>query len=105
MSKNNSINYIIHNYVAITNIYEQFEQQDIVFKIEHWEIWPLAATWMDLEIIVLSKVSQKEEIQISNTYDITYMGNLKWHKWTYLWNRNKLTDIEKRLVIAKGEGG
>ena len=25
------------------------------------EIMPLAATWMDLEIIILSKVSQKEK--------------------------------------------
>ena len=24
-----------------------------------------------------------------------------WHKWTYLWNRNRLTDKENRLVIAK----
>ena len=36
---------------------------------------------------------------------ITYMWNLKIkHKWTYLWDRNRLTDIEKRLVVAKGEG-
>ena len=28
-----------------------------------------------------------------------------WHKWTYLLNRNGLTDIENRLVVAKGEGG
>ena len=33
---------------------------------------PLAATWMDLAIIRLSEVSQR---QIS--YDITYMWNLK----------------------------
>ena len=32
------------------------------------EIMPFAATWMDLEIIILSEVSQR---QIS--YDITYM--------------------------------
>ena len=25
-----------------------------------------------------------------------------WHKWTYLWNRNKLTDIENRFVVTKG---
>ena len=36
------------------------------------EIMPFAATWMDLEIIILSEVSQR---QIS--YDITYMWNLK----------------------------
>ena len=28
-----------------------------------------------------------------------------WHKWTYLWNRNRHRDVENRLVVAKGEGG
>ena len=34
---------------------------------------PFAATWMDLETIILSEVSQKEI-----PYDITYMWNLKY---------------------------
>ena len=34
---------------------------------------PFAATWMELEILILSEVSQKER-QIS--YNITYMWNL-----------------------------
>ena len=34
---------------------------------------PFAATWMDLEIVILSEASQR---QIS--YDITYMWNLKY---------------------------
>ena len=40
--------------------------------IKNNEIMPFAATWMDLEVIILSEVSQR---QIS--YDITYMWNLK----------------------------
>ena len=28
-----------------------------------------------------------------------------WHKQTYLQNKNWLTDIENRLVVAKGEEG
>ena len=36
------------------------------------EIMPFAATWMDLEIIILSEVRKR---QIS--YDTTYMQNLK----------------------------
>ena len=33
------------------------------------------------------------EKQVS--YDIAYMGNLrKWYKWTYLQNRNRLTDLD-----------
>ena len=38
------------------------------------EITPLAATWMDLEIIILSEVSQSEK---DKYHDITYMWNLK----------------------------
>ena len=66
------------------------------------EIMPFAAIWMDLEIIILSKVCQKE----TNTiwYHL-YVESKIWHKWTYLQNRNRLTDIENRLVVAKGEGG
>ena len=33
-----------------------------------------------------------------------YVESKMWHKWTYLGNRNTLTDIE-RLVVAKGEAG
>ena len=40
------------------------------------EIIPFAATWMDLEIIKLNEVSQKEERYIPS--DITYMWNLKY---------------------------
>ena len=36
---------------------------------------PFAATWMELEIFILSEVSQKEK---DNPYDITYMWNLKY---------------------------
>ena len=65
------------------------------------EIMPLAATWMDLEIIILSEISQR---QIS--YDIAYMLNLKkWYKWTYLQNRNRLTDLENELMVTRGKGG
>ena len=28
-----------------------------------------------------------------------------WHKLTYLQNRNRLTDLENRLVVAKGREG
>ena len=40
------------------------------------------------------------ERQIS--YDIAYMWNLKkWYKWTYLQNRNRLTDLENELIVTK----
>ena len=40
------------------------------------EIMPFVATWMDLVIIILSELSQKEKRQIP--HDITYMWNLKY---------------------------
>ena len=56
---------------------------------------PLAATWMQPEILILS------ESERQTPYDITKI----WHKWTYLRNRKSLIGIENRLVIAKGGGG
>ena len=62
---------------------------------------PFSATWMNKEIIKLSVVSHRER-QI--LYDITYMWNIKQvYKSMYLQNRNKLTDIESKLMVTKGE--
>ena len=38
------------------------------------EIMPFAATWMELETLILSEVKSERERQIS--YDITYIWNL-----------------------------
>ena len=76
-----------------------------IYTIEYYpavkknEIMSFAATWMDLKVIILSEVNQR---QIS--YDTTYMWDLKkWYKWTYSQNRNRLTDIENKLMVTKGE--
>ena len=37
------------------------------------EIMPFAATWMELEIIILSEVSKRK----TKPYDISYMWNIK----------------------------
>ena len=43
------------------------------------KIIPFVATWMDLEIVILSEVKSDRGRQIS--YDIAYMWNLKkWYK-------------------------
>ena len=79
-----------------------------IYRMEYYsatkknEIMPFAATWMQLEIIILSEVKQKK----TNTiwYHL-YVESKIWHKWTYLWNRNRIRDIENRLEVAKGKGG
>ena len=45
------------------------------------EIMPFATTWMDLEIIILSKSDRERQIP----HDITYMWNLKYdtNEFTY----------------------
>ena len=52
------------------------------------EIVPFAATWMDLEIVILSEVSQRQR-QISQ--DIAYMRNLKKNYQTNLFTKQKHT--------------
>ena len=34
------------------------------------------------------------------------MWNLKkWYKWTYLQNRNRVTDVENKLIVTRGRRG
>ena len=61
---------------------------------------PLEATWMDLEIIILSEVRQGK----TNIYT-TQMKYLifKKCKWTYLLNRRRLIDIENKPTVTMGK--
>ena len=39
-------------------------------------------------------------------YNIIYIGNVKkWYKWTYLQNRNRLTDIENKFITIEEVSG
>ena len=55
---------------------------------------------MDLEITVLSEVSQKEKDKY-HKISLIYMESKIWHKQTYL--QNRLTGKENRLLVAKEE--
>ena len=44
-----------------------------ILVIKKNEIMPFAATWVDLQIFILSKSDREREI----SFDITYMWNLK----------------------------
>ena len=67
------------------------------------EIMSFASTWMDLEIVILSEVSQTEK----DRYHIIQLicGILKKkkrYKWTYLQNRNRVKDVENKFMVTKG---
>ena len=45
----------------------------------------------------------KSEGERQISYDVAYMWNLKnGYKWTYLQNRNRVTDVENKLMVTKG---
>ena len=64
---------------------------------------PFAITLVDLEIIILSWSKSGMERHI---YIIDYRWNLKkQYKWTYLQNRNRLTDLENEFMVTGGKSG
>ena len=64
------------------------------------EIIPFAATLLDLEIITLSEVSQKEK----GKCHITYMQNLRYDTHELLYDPETDSMTPNRLVVAKEEG-
>ena len=71
--------------------------------LSHWKrikIIPFAATWIDLEIVIPSEVSQTKANMI-----ILIGGILKkWYKWAYLQTRNRVIDVENKPMDTKGKG-
>ena len=49
---------------------------------------PFSTTWIDLEITILSEISQKEKKKLQ--YDVTHMWNLKY-------DRNELPTKQKHI--------
>ena len=63
------------------------------------ELIPFAATWMDLEIIIL----KWNKPEINKYHDTAYTRNLKNfknYKLTYVQNSNRSTDIENKFIVA-----
>ena len=68
------------------------------------EIMPFAAKWMDLEIIILSEVSQTEKDKYNN--DITHMWNLKYDTNELIYKAETESQISKtNLWLPKGKHG
>ena len=55
--------------------------------IKENETMPSSATWMDLEIVIVSEVNQRQR---NIVWRPLYMeSKKKWYKWTYLQKRNR----------------
>ena len=74
---------------------------DYYLAVKKKDIMPLASPWTDLEIIGLLE-SERDQHHMG----LTFMGNLKYDtNEPILQNRNRLTDRENTLVVAKRGGG
>ena len=81
--------------VCVCVYIHQVEYYSALKKNEPDEPVPFVATWMDLEIIILSEVNQKEK----NEYHMISFICRMWKKRCkcfYLYNRNRPTDIENK---------
>lgn len=58
---------------------------------------------MDLEHIMLSKISQTEKDKYIMMSHIWTQKEKQTDEWTYIQNRNRLMDIENKLVVTRGE--
>ena len=61
---------------------------------------PFAATWMELESLILIEVSQKEKAKY---HMIALISGIKYMAQMYLSTEKKLMDLENRFAVAKGE--
>ena len=75
----------IHTHTYIMEYYSDTE-------IKKNDIMPFVSTYIDLEIIILSEVSQRRANII--WYHLQVESKKKRLKWTHLQNRNSLTDME-----------
>ena len=77
----------------------------ILFSHKQNEWMPAAATWIDLEIIVWSEERKKKTIfMVFIICNHLYVESKTQQKWTYLQNRNRLTDREETYGCPRVEG-
>ena len=59
-------------------------------------------TEVGLEIVILNEVKSQRKTNI--IWYCLYAVSKKWYKWTYLQNRNRLTDLENIFMVTEGKG-
>ena len=64
------------------------------------DIMPFAATWMELETLILSEMSQKDK---DKYHRISLITGIQHTAQMNLSTEKKIMDLENRLVVAKGE--
>ena len=63
------------------------------------EVMPFTATWMELEIVILSETNQTEK----DKYYILNNWNLKkGYRWIYLQKINRIMDVEDKFMVTRG---
>ena len=77
-----------------------------IYKVKYYsaikknEIMPLAAMWMDLEIVILSEVNQTNRNTI---WHILYVESKIWHE--HIYETETDSDIENRFEVPQSQGG
>ena len=92
----------------LLSINRQMDKEDVVHThtmeyysaIKKSEIMPFATTWMDLEIIILSEVRERQIPQ-----DITYKWNLKYDINELIYETETDSQTYRTDVVAKGDVG
>ena len=64
------------------------------------QIMPFAATWINLEIVQLSKPDRKRQMW---QYRLYVESKKILYTWTYLQNRNRVIDVENKLMVTRRE--
>ena len=71
-----------------------------VLPVNTQDWFPLGWTgWISLQSKGLSRVFPTPQFKSINYSMFSY----KWCKWTYLQNRNRVTDVENKLMVTRGE--
>ena len=81
------------------------QRETVLFKLD-LKFWVVICSNVDGSWSYHTKWSKPRETNII-WYCLYVKSKKKWYKWTYIWNRNRPTDIlieNKLMVIPKGKG-